>query len=243
RSGDDSMPCDSGSHTTSTGLKASPHFEENLFNNLDTEVNTFNNCSFSSQGFSAKINGRSEVGDNGDAFYAKITDPSGSLSTGYYTSTMKFGGDSMTSKMRIVQEGKETQSSAEYYSYADMDISFSGEKLRLRMGANPTTPLIVTTKDATGGFEESTIDGYLGVTINPQCSFAATYKTIEPLLAPIADPDNDDADDTPIAGKVNISIQGDKSYLVEFHQDGVYVDGKRFSEQDLDKKIGDACGD
>ena len=243
RSGDDSMPCDSGSHTTSTGLKASPHFEENLFNNLDTEVNTFNNCSFSSQGFSAKINGRSEVGDNGDAFYAKITDPSGSLSTGYYTSTMKFGGDSMTSKMRIVQEGKETQSSAEYYSYADMDISFSGEKLRLRMGANPTTPLIVTTKDATGGFEESTIDGYLGVTINPQCSFAATYKTIEPLWAPIADPDNDDADDTPIAGEVKISIEGVKSYRVKFDSTGVWVDGKRFSEQDLDKKIGDACGD
>ena len=243
RSGDDSMPCDSGSHTTSTGLKASPHFEENLFNNLDTEVNTFNNCSFSSQGFSAKINGRSEIGDNGDAFYAKITDPSGSLSTGYYTSTMKFGGDSMTSKMRIVQEGKETQSSAEYYSYADMDISFSGEKLKLRMGANPTTPLIVTTKDATGGFEESTIDGYLGVTINPQCSFAATYKTIEPLLAPIADPDNDDADDTPIAGEVNINIEGDKSYHVKFDSTGVWVDGKRFSEQDLDKKIGDACGD
>src|SRR5699024_1771926 len=193
RSGDDSMPCDSGSHTTSTGLKASPHFEENLFNNLVTEVNTFNNCSFSTLGFAAKINGRSEIGDNGDAFYAKITDPSGSLSTGYYTSTMKFGEDSTTSKMRIIQEGKETQGSAEYYSYADMDISFSGEKLKLRMGANPNEPLMVTIKDATGGFEESTINGYLGVNINAQCSFAATYKTIEPLLAPIADPDNDDA--------------------------------------------------
>src|SRR5699024_11511017 len=132
-----------------------------LFSNLDTVVNTFNNCSFSSQGFSAKINGRSEIGDNGDAFYDKITDPSGSLSTGYYTSTMKFGGDSMTSKMRIVQEGKETQSSAEYYSYADMDISFSGEKLKLRMGVNPNEPLIVTIKDDTGGFEESTINAYL----------------------------------------------------------------------------------
>lgn len=243
RSGDDSMPCDSGSHTTSTGLKASPHFEENLFNNLDTEVNTFNNCSFSSQGFSAKINGRSEIGDNGNAFYAKITDPSGSLSTGYYTSTMKFGEDSTTSKMRIVQEGKETQGSAEYYSYADMDISFSGEKLKLRMGANPNEPLIVTIKDATGGLEESTIDGYLGASINAKCSFAATYKTIEPLLAPIADPDDDDANETPIEGEININIEGDKSYLVEFHQDGVYVDGRRFSEQDLDNKIGDACGD
>lgn len=149
----------------------------------------------------------------------------------------------MASKMRIVQEGKETQSSAEYYSYADMDISFSGEKLKLRMGANPNEPLVVTIKDATSGLEESTIDGYLGASINAKCSFAATYKTIEPLLAPIADPDNDDADDTPIAGEVKISIEGDKSYRVKFDSTGVWVDGQLFTEQDLDNQIGDACGD
>lgn len=244
RSGDDSMPCDSGSHTTSTGVKASSQLKENLFSNLVTEINTFNNCSFSAPGFSSKMNGRTEIGDIGNTFYAKITDINGSLDSGYYTSSMKIGEDSITSKIRMIQEGKGAQNGVEYYSYADMDMNLFGEKIKLRMGVNPTTPLAVTVKDATGGFEESTIDGYLGASINAQCSFAATYETRVPLLAPTADPNDDDADETPIAGEIIINIEGDKSYHVEFSENTIFVDNQPITKQDLmDSKVSNACAE
>lgn len=242
-SGGDSIPCDSGSYAMSTGIKISPQFKENLFSNLDTDINTFNNCTFSAPGFSSKMNGRLEAGNNGDAFYIQATDVDGSLSSGYYTSHLNTDENSIINKARFILEGKETPNGYEYYSYADMEINLFGEKLKFRMGANPTTPLIATAKNATGGFEESTIEGYLGATFNTKCSFAATYETIDPLLIPLINP-KEDASDAPISGKVNISIEGDKTYHVEFIENGIYVDGSLFTEQDLaNSKIANICGD
>lgn len=119
------------------------------------------------------------------------------------------------------------------------EFKFGKDKFVFQLGRNSQDELLeVSSKPDSGGtgYEAVELNGYMNIAAGP-CGYAATYKTIRPIIQ------TSNADDYPVGGEVEIKIDGGRTYTVEYDQNGnITVDGVPLDEEKALKNIEAACG-
>lgn len=233
--------CDVGRIRTTSGFVTS-RFDFDL----NTEIFIAENCQhqspFEGDNSVSTMNGRMEVGEEPSLglSYVRATGLDNSLTEGFYFSENNFMGP-LKQTMRALIETKEVHPTSEVHAYAVMDMDMFGTKMRMNMGNSASEPLVMIATAINNDEEEIKVDGHLAAAFDEagNCSFAVNYTTIEPLVQNI-----NDEDALPTAGELTIALVGDKSYNVKFDNAGILVDGKRFTEEDIDNsELAKQCGE
>lgn len=235
-----SMPCDSGSQTTTESTGAGPTNLSSPFHSGQFELIEINaqNCviSMSEQGFSfsSSTDGQFTVGtaEGESVMFVEAVNYQQSMSSNF----QEFGDIelAMNGILHSCEGCSSPQSGGDFELVAALEqrFSFGGTApVDLAFGDGFSAPFILSSSGVQGGAGETTLTGRMAVNQSgTNCGFDAVYETVSPIITENAFTENERA----IAGELNVTADG-TTHRVEFQGNVVLVDGQPFDQSRIEE--------
>lgn len=214
-----------------SGAQASPYHSGD-FTISKTEANQCRD-SYNESGFSGSsyMDGSVEFGDAAGATVSYI------VADDYVTemSSNMFGSFdiAMDGTMHLCDgcaSPEEAGADLEVKAFMNMDMEFDGQRFIMGMGSSLSDMLTMSSSGETGGTGTHVINGRMMAEVpGTDCSFDATYSTIEPMITSNAFTDEESVE----SGVFDVTIAGSGTHRVSISGGVVSVDGVAYTEEEL----------